>query len=77
MPTLSPTDLIEKLTAAAAKVVSPDEAAYFAAEAVETHIRKCNVSNPLKSTIGDLEACLKHADIEIAEDFLKRLEALA
>lgn len=53
---------------AATQVVSTKEAAYFADELIETHIRKCNVSNPIKSGIADLEACLNNADKKIVRN---------
>ena len=49
-----------KLAKAAEQVVSKEEAQYFAAETIETHLRKAPRTNPLKSSIGDLEACIKH-----------------
>lgn len=59
-------DLANKLALAAQKVVSEEEAEYFANESIETHIRKSPRSNPLKSTIGDLKACLDNSDKEIS-----------
>lgn len=63
-------DLRAKLVSAASKIVNPEEAAYFADELIETHLRKSNVSNPLKQGIGDLEACIQHkaTDIEYSVD---------
>lgn len=58
-------ELTELLRQAAAKVVDADAASYFAEESVETEIRKGNRTDPLKSTIKDLEACAKHADTKI------------
>ncbi len=58
-------ELHEKLVQAAEKIVPSDDAIYFADELIETHIRKCNVSNPLKSGIADLEACLKNIETSI------------
>ncbi len=39
----------------AAQVVSPDEAQYFAVEAVETHIKKYPRTNPISSLLSDVE----------------------
>lgn len=55
-------ELTSQLKQAAEKIVPPDAAQYFADEVVETHLRKMNRSNPLKSALGDIEACLKHKD---------------
>ncbi len=59
-------DLRKKLVTAASQVVSPEEAEYFADESIETHIRKSPRSNPLKSTISDLQACIVNKDKKIA-----------
>ncbi|HKX72651.1 MAG TPA: Ldh family oxidoreductase [Candidatus Saccharimonadales bacterium] len=58
-------ELQSLLTKAAERIVSPEEAAYFAKETIETHLRKSPRSNPLKAAIGDLEASLKHKDTPI------------
>lgn len=58
-------DLQTRLVKAAEKLVTKEEAEYFAQESVETHIRKSPRSNPLKSTVGDLKACLDNKDKEI------------
>jgi LDH2 family malate/lactate/ureidoglycolate dehydrogenase len=49
-------DVIEKqLKAAAAKVVSEAEAAYFAELLLETHLRKAPRMNPLEDAVADLK----------------------
>jgi LDH2 family malate/lactate/ureidoglycolate dehydrogenase len=58
-------ELKSKLTKAAQQIVSSDEAEYFANETIETHLRKSPRSNPLKSSIDDLAASLKHKDKNI------------
>jgi LDH2 family malate/lactate/ureidoglycolate dehydrogenase len=62
---ISVDELRQQLVAAASEVVSPEEAKYFADECIEAHIRKSPRSNPLKSTISDLKACIENQDIEI------------
>ncbi|MCB9822408.1 Ldh family oxidoreductase [Candidatus Nomurabacteria bacterium] len=62
---ISVEDLRQKLITAASQVVSPEEAAYFADECIEAHIRKAPRSNSLKSTISDLKACIENKDKEI------------
>lgn len=62
---ISTNDLVQKLKLGAMKVVSEQEAEYYAQETVETHVRKSPRSNPLKSSIKDLEATIKHKDNEI------------
>ena len=59
-------DLRQRLISAALQVVSSEEAEYFADESIETHIRKSPRSNPLKSTVGDLEASIKNKDRTVA-----------
>jgi ureidoglycolate dehydrogenase (NAD+) len=56
---ISTSELTEKLKIAASKIVSEQEAQYFAEETVETHIRKAPRTSPLKSSIEDLGATLK------------------
>lgn len=55
-------ELKAKLISAAQKIVSTDEARYFADEIVETHIRKSPKNNPLKSAIGDIQASISRKD---------------
>jgi hypothetical protein len=79
-------DLRQRLISVASQVVSTEEAVYFADESIETHIRKSPRSNPLKSTVGDLEASIKNKDHAIAYkvdlpsylsiDFRRRLHGL-
>ena len=57
---ISIADLQTKLIDAAEKLVSRDEAEYFAQENIETHIRKSPRTNPLKAAINDLMACADH-----------------
>jgi len=58
-------DLRQQLISVASQIVSPEEAKYFADENIEAHIRKSPRSNPLKSTVGDLRACIENKDKEI------------
>jgi len=58
-------ELREKLIKAALKIVSTEDAEYLADETIEAYIRKMPRTNPLKSTIGDLEASHKHIDEKI------------
>ncbi len=58
----STAELVEKLSEAARQLVSPDEADYFAQESVEAHLRKAPRSNPIKSSVGDIKACLNNKD---------------
>jgi LDH2 family malate/lactate/ureidoglycolate dehydrogenase len=62
---VSQDDLRAKLIAAASKVVSNEEAGYFADEIIEAHLRKSPRSNPLKQAVDDLRACAKNADQHI------------
>lgn len=62
---ISVKELRQMLVTAASQVVSPEEAAYFADECIEAHIRKSPRSNPLKSTISDLKACVENNNKEI------------
>lgn len=48
--------LMQKLTIAAEKIISKQEAKYFAQETIEAHLRKAPRTNPLKSSVDDLEA---------------------
>jgi len=59
---ISRTELEQLLTQVAQRFVSAEEAAYFAAEQVETHIRKSNRTNVLKEALDDIETWQKHAD---------------
>lgn len=58
-------DLIEKLKKAASKLVSEEAAEYYARETVEAQIRKAPRTNPLKSSISDVEVSLKNKDKKI------------
>jgi uncharacterized protein YeeX (DUF496 family) len=58
-------DLISKLTQAAEKIIPHEEAVYFATETLEAYIRKSPRTNPLKSSIDDLETSLKNKDKKI------------
>ncbi len=62
---ISTDDLRKQLVTASSQVVSPEEAEYFADECIEAHIRKSPRSNPLKSTISDLKACIENKEKEI------------
>lgn len=62
---ISVKELRQMLVTAASRVVSPEEATYFADECIEAHIRKSPRSNPLKSTISDLKACVENNNKEI------------
>lgn len=57
---LAITELEAKLAQAAERFVGTTEAAYFAHEVTEAHIRKAPRSNPLKEAVDDLEACAKY-----------------
>ncbi len=62
-------DVIEKqLRAAAAKVVSEAEAAYFADLLLETHLQKAPRMNPLEEAVADLEVWAAREDRELTVD---------
>ncbi|MBA7487204.1 hypothetical protein ES707_22766 [subsurface metagenome] len=61
-----PIEVIEKqLKAAAAKVGSEEEAAYFADLVLETHLRKAPRMNPLADAVDDLKVWAKAEDREL------------
>ena len=62
---ISTSDLLQKLKSGALRVVTEQEAEYFAQETVEAHLRKAPRTNPLKASIGDLQAAMKHKDNNI------------
>lgn len=55
----------DQLILLAKKVVSDEEASYFAKEIVECHIRKAPRTLPVKDALSDLVACLKHRNKKI------------
>lgn len=57
--------LRKRLVDKASKIVSTEDAEYLADETIEAFIRKTPRTNPLKSTIGDIEASFKHIDKKI------------
>ena len=59
-------ELESKLIEFAQKVVSKEEAEYYATEVVEAHVRKSPRSNVLKSAISDVETSIKKQDIKIS-----------
>jgi len=63
---ISQKDLRELLVLGAKKVVSQEEAEYFADEAIETHLRKIPRNNPIKSTISDLIASINNKEVSIS-----------
>lgn len=60
--------LEEMLTQIASKIVSEDEASYYAHEVIEAHVRKSPRTNVLKSAVADIEASMKNKDTEINYD---------
>jgi hypothetical protein len=70
---------IEKqLKAAAAKLVTGDEAAYFADLVLETHLRKAPRMNPLEDAVADLrvwnEAGKRRLKVEVDKESVLLLD---
>lgn len=63
---ISQKQLREILISKALKVVSQEEAEYFADECIEIHLRKIPRNNPIKWTVTDLVASVKNKDIPIS-----------
>ena len=57
---INATELESKLAKAAEQIIGKEEARYYAAETIEAHLRKSPRTNPLKSSIEDLAACIKN-----------------
>jgi len=66
---VSQTELRDLLISKALKIVSLQEAEYFADESIEVHLRKIPRNNPIKSTIWDLLASINSSrSIELKND---------
>lgn len=63
---ISQNELQELLISKAMKIVSQDEAKYFASECIETHLRKIPRNNPIKSTVTDLIASIKNKNTPVS-----------